>query len=395
MLISLIFLRLISRGDLLKKIGFYFITLITLIVISNFCELGYIQILNNSIFILFIDIELSIIIILFSILYFILLSDFRSHLVIYFHSAITILTAHLILIAVMGPNLVGIIIITLIVLLNFAIIIPYDKEYKTIVITVIFSLFLYISAAIQEFILGLCMLGIISFIVLLSNESFRNRIVSVYQTSIISLKKVGLWLKRGSKNKSIDSESPKYKGIVKKNKEKRTLFYQARVKLLQGTLKQDPSKFEKPKQGEKTWLRDFFSDKSRYGLELISHKDFSWTFFLKSHSESKARVKGEALLTRLLSIFTGMDGELEIIPITVDEIRINNHFWEIKLPKPPYLEKFTLVNDIITVFHQNKQEIKLYIMWKKASYKKIENIRQNIKKMKFKDEDEKKKKKKK
>lgn len=381
MIFSLLFLWMTERCELLKLYEFYFAFLICLITISRFCEqlLNYIfEILQINIIL---DIELILINILMSVLYFLLYRDYRSPSIIFVHSVNTILSFHIILVIITGEFVMNSIILTLIGLLIFAIIIPYDKEYKTMVVIGFFSLFVYIMVALDIVLLGLGSLGTIFFIILISNETFRNRIISIYQTIIVSLKRLGSFLSRNYKKTSEKESSQKNKKI---------LFWQARVKILQGTLKQEPHTTDKPKEEEKTWLRDFFSNKSRYGIELVSHKDFNWTFFIKSRSEDKARVKGEALLTRLLSVFPGMDAELEMIPITRDFVFQNNHFWEIKLPKPPYLEKFTLIQDFINVFHRSKQEIKLYIMWKKASPHKIESIRRDIKKMKFKDDEEKK-----
>jgi len=378
---SLMFLWVTERRELIKLYECYFVFLICLIIISRFCEHIMFQIFGFLEVVMIIDIELILITTFMTILYFILHKDYRSPSIVFIHSANTILITHIILIIVTETLVITTIVITLIGLFIFAIIIPYDKEYKILVATMFISLFIYISVVLDELVLGLGTLGLMCFVILIGNESFRNRIISVYQTIIISLKRVGSWLSKDSK-KSLGKESSQ--------ENKKILFWQARVKLLQGTLKQEPHTTDKPKEEEKTWLRDFFSNKSRYGLELISHKDFNWTFFIKSRSEVNVRVKGEALLTRLLSVFPGMDGELEILPITRDIIFEKKQFWEIKLPKPPYLEKFTLIKDFINVFHRNKQEIKLYIMWKKASPKKIEDIRRDIKKMKSKDDEEKK-----
>jgi GTPase SAR1 family protein len=110
---------------------------------------------------------------------------------------------------------------------------------------------------------------------------------------------------------------------------------------------------------------------------------------MKARNEKEARILGEALLTRLTSIYPGLDGEVEVKPITKSDIYKKNYFWEIKLPKAPYLEEITLIRDFTNLFHRNKQEIKLYIQWKKATPKKIVKIREKIERMKFKDDKEK------
>ncbi len=290
----------------------------------------------------------------------------------------------------MGLFLVGTIIIISIGIIIYIIIIPFDKEYKALTIFVIFSLEIYILITIREWLLALILFGAISFVVSLGHESFRNRIVSIYQTTLVSSKKTSSKILKPLKKKGHKNSPLKNDKNGKNEKKKRALFWHARVKILQGTLEKEPIEKDKTNQNIKTWLQDYFSNSSRYCLELVSHKDFNWTFLMRARREAKARIIGEALLTRLLSIFPGVDAELEIEPVTRKKIYKNNVFWEIKLPKPPYLEKFTLINDFITIFHRSKQEIKVYIMWKKATPRKIEKIRYKIQRMKFKDEDEKK-----
>jgi hypothetical protein len=385
MISSMTFLLLVDRKTMIKKFELYFIILIFLSISSSLCELKIYQISKNLALVYIVDLELIFIIIFASLIYFIIFNNFRSRSINFIHPTITLIITHIIIIIILEQFLLATVLVLSITLTIFAIIVPYDIEYKLIIAITSFSSYIYIIIVTHELVLGLNVLFSVGFIILIINESFRNRIISLYQTSIIFMKRVGRGITRRVNKKQSEMNTSK-----SKNKNKKPIFWQARVKLLQGTLKQAPHTIDKPKEEQKTWLRDFFSNKSRYGLELVSHKDFNWVFFLKSRTESKARVKGEALLNRLLSIFPGMDGELEIKPINKYKVFKNNHFWEIKLPKPPYLEKFTLINDYITVFHRNKQKIKLYIMWKKASFKKIETIRENIKRMNSKDDEEKK-----
>jgi len=271
--------------------------------------------------------------------------------------------------------IVGTIIIGMICLIILAIILPYDEEYKVIIGLIITSLFFYISWAIGELFLAIVLLASITFIISLCNESFRGRLMSIYQKIVINLKKFSFKIRNSN--------------LKNKSKKDKILFYHARVKVKQGAIKQDLEKKDPEKENETSWLQDFFYDRSRYGVEIISHKDFRWAFFMKARKEKEARILGEALLTRLTSIYPGLDGEIEVKPITKSEIYKKNYFWEIKLPKAPYLEEITLIRDFINLFHRNKQEIKLYIQWKKATPKKIVKIREKIEQMKFKDDKEK------
>jgi len=218
---------------------------------------------------------------------------------------------------------------------------------------------IYISLLLGEFYLALVILGSISLSTSISTESLRNRLVSLYQTSILSTKKMmSLIFKSFHKSSSEQSSNLKEKD----QKNKRILFWQSRVKIIQGPLEQKPDKQEISKENYKTWLQDFFSNKSRYGLKLVSQRDFAWVFFMKAKTEAKAKRK----------------------------VYKNNRFWEIKLPNPPYRENFTLIKDFINLFHRNTHKLKLYVIWRKASARKIMKIRDKVRQMKYKDEEEKK-----
>jgi len=182
-----------ERRDLIKLYEFYFVFLTCLIIISRFCEQMLYQIFGILEVVIIFDIEMILIIIFMTILYFILHKDYRSPSILFIHSANTILISHIILIIVTEKLVMNTIVITLIGLIIFAIIIPYDKEYKILVATMFISLFVYISVVLDELILGLGTLGLMCSVILISNESFRNRIISVYQTIIVSLKRVGSW----------------------------------------------------------------------------------------------------------------------------------------------------------------------------------------------------------
>jgi hypothetical protein len=265
----------------------------------------------------------------------------------------------------------------------FNLIISYDTEYKVLVTIVLLSLIIYIAVPLEILPLILIIFPIMLFLVSLGNETFRNRIFSFYQTIIINTKK----LRKKNKNSDKEIEGESEKAIKEK-----ILFWLTRIKILQGTLEKPEEKLgnqEYERLIQNSWLQNFFSDNSHYGLEIISHRDFTWTYIMKASSKEQATIQGEALLTKLLSMYPGIDGKVEIVPMTKEKLYKKNRYWEIKLPKPPYLEQLTLISDIINLFHRNNQKLKLYIMWKKEPPKKIIKIRDKISQMKFKDEDEK------
>ncbi len=373
MIFSLVFLWLTEREDSIKSIEIYIASLISLILFSNICEMIIYQNFRDSELVVLFDIELISILFLFTVLYFILLKNFKADYFIYIHSLIAILASHIFIAGVIGILLVGTIIITLIGALVFAIILPYDNEYKILAVLIIFSFLIYVSVSINALLLTIVLLIVLVPIISIGNESFRRKIVSLYLATKSS-NKINLKI---------------VKIFSREEKKEKVSYWLTKVKILQGALekKEEPQVLNQEK--ETTWLQDFFSNKSYYGLELISQNDFNWTFLMKARTQNQARINGEALLTRLSSIYPGLDGEIEILPITKEKLHNKKCILEIKLPKPPYLEEFTLITDFINLFHRNKYKITLYIIWKKIALRKITKVRKKIEKMKYKDEKEK------
>ena len=346
---SSIFLAVNHKKDSIRGNLLYFLILSILIILSKYSELIIFNNFNSSEIVLIFDIELVLVLFLFSLLYLVVKKKSHSDHVIYLFSIVILLTFHIFFSGIIGILLEGTIIICLIGTLVFTVIIPYDIEYKLFTSTGILALTMYISLLIGEFNLALLILGLISLTILISTESLRNRLVSLYQTSVLSLKKIISKIFGPFHKNSFDQSSD----LEEKNqisKKKKILFWQSRVKIIQGPLGQKPDKQDVSKENYKTWLQDFFSNKSRYGLKLVSQRDFAWTFLMRAKTEVKARIQGETLLTRLLNIFSGTDGNLDIIPITKRKLYKNNRIWEIKLPTHPYRENFTIIKDFINLY---------------------------------------------
>jgi len=390
-IIAIIFISLISiyywltdKKDGIHSLMKYFGTLILMVIIFKIYEdMFLLRFLSPNIIIL-IEMEFFIILIVLCVNLFIFQRNFRSNLILYFHSIMILLIFHIFVAGLPDMFITGTLIILIIGVVISIIVIPFDEEYKIIAFFIGLSLFFYISIIVDVFALASLMLCLVSLTIALSNESFRNRLVSFYQTIVLNLKK-----SKSQRVKSYEAEENKQLE-PKKEKKNKILFWQARVKISQGVLSKNMEYGSEKNENEIAWLKDFFSDKHRYGLELKSDKDFRWTFFLKAQNEKTARILGEALLSRITSIYQGLDGTLELKPITKQKIYKNNQFWEIKLPKPPYMEKFTLINDFINLFHRSDKKVKLYIIWKRTDDKKVSKFRDKIGNLKFKDEDEKK-----
>ena len=379
-----IYYWLTDKKEMVKFIILYFGAFLFLAILFRIYEDTFLLKFLSPIFISLIELEFFLILIILCVNLIIFQKNFRSNLVLYLHSVMILLASHIYIVGFPGMIFTGTLAVLIIGAVISIIIILFDEEYKLIAFFIGLSLFFYFSVILDVFVLASVMLCLVSLTIAILNESFRNRIVSFYQTITVRLKK--------SKNLHTNSFkiNEKKQFEIKKDKKNKILFWQARVKISQGVLGKNIEYGNEKNEREITWLKDFFSDKHSYGLELKSDKDFRWTFFLKARNEKTARILGEALLSRITSIYPGLDGTLELKPITKQKIYKNNQFWEIELPKPPYMEKFTIINDFINLFHRSNEKVKLYIIWKRAVNKKVSKFRDKIGHLKFKDEDEKK-----
>ncbi|MFX1499796.1 MAG: ATP-binding protein [Promethearchaeota archaeon] len=371
-ILTSIILLISNRNTKFKKIDIYLLILIIYIIISKSIEQKIYQNFPEIWIVLIFNIEIILNLILLTLLFIIINKNHQSDYFIYIHSFTTLLSFHIIVAGIFGLLFIGNIIIGFSAILVCCIIIPFDKESKIIFTIAILGVFIYASLIINELFLALFLLGLILFIISFGYESFRNKKFLILPISIfLSI------LSPLRKNKP--------ENLIGKNK-KIVRYWETRIKILQGASDKKDSQQEQ-KIGKATWFQDFFSNKSCYGLEIALQNDFTWTFLLKERSQSKAKINGEALLTRLSSIYPGIDGEIKITPYTKKQIQ-NEMNWEIKIPKSPYFEKISLISDFINLFHRNKQKITLYVIWKSVSTNEVEKIRRKIGNIYYKDRNE-------
>ena len=212
-----VFLGITKSDEKFKNLGAFSISIIFLTAILSICEEIIISNFSSQEIIVIFDIEIIILLLIFSLLCFAIQKDSRSKYIIYIHSALTVLFFHVIIAGIFGLIIIGTIIIFIISIIILALILPYDEEYKLIITLIILSLFLYFSWAIGELFLALILFTSIIFIISLANESFRGRIISIYQKFVVNLKKLNFRIKKSNLNT--------------KNKKEKILFYQARVKV--------------------------------------------------------------------------------------------------------------------------------------------------------------------
>ena len=89
-----------------------------------------------------------------------------------------LLAFHIFVVGLPDMLITGTLVIMIIGVIISIIVIPFDEEYKLIAFFIGLSLFIYISVIIDVFALASLMLCLVSLTIAISNESFRNRLVS-------------------------------------------------------------------------------------------------------------------------------------------------------------------------------------------------------------------------
>jgi len=168
---------------------------------------------------------------------------------------------------------------------------------------------------------------------------------------------------------------------IKTKKMRRVKFWHAVVVITQPPINDQFNN----RNWEKTWLKNFFNKKSSYALRLKIHNKLQWEFFMNVRNRFGAIRAGKAILTELKHIYQGLDGIIKVVPITSDDLYQKRIFYEIFLPKPPFMNKILFIEKAIKIFDQTQNEIEIYILWKEAHPYKREKIRLKINDMIYED----------
>ncbi len=389
LLLTPFYLRIKEKREKTRAYELYYLFLGILIYIFSFLETVIYPLSDNSPFLLIIELEMVFILFLFNILYYFSQQNAQDEWTTILYLSIIILLSHIVICGIYLSFLVGTIISLFIALLSFTIIIPYNKDWKLRGNLIIFSLLIYYSL-----IENILFISIISFcititLVSLVHDEIRLRIVAVYPGLIIILKRIIFRPKILMNKFSIISDIEKPKNL---NTNKKVKFFQVKVKIIQRKLEQEQDPLNLYQLNERSFLIDLLPVKATYVLEIISHKKFSLSFITKHRNKEKAHEQGLTILTKLKSLYEGIDGEISVIKISSKEIYKKDRYWEIKIPKPPFIEKMTFIRDIINLFDLNEEKIEIYIMWKRVSSLnqfRIKKIREDVRNIKFNDADEK------
>ncbi len=262
---------------------------------------------------------------------------------------------------------------------------------------IIFLSHIVLAGLMADIFRGTVIAIIISVIVFLSNDFFRGKFKSVIHTIQMNLRNPFFLRRINFENKlavinseylpcdyemdNVGDRNARSNEGLKTKKKSRVKFWHAIVEITQPPIK---DQFEN-KNRDKTWLKNFFNKKSSYALRLKIHNRLQWEFFLNARNKFEAIRAGKAILTELKHIYQGLDGFVKVVPITSDDLYQKRIFYEIFLPKPPFMNKILFIEKAIKTFDQTQNEIEVYILWKEAHPYKREKIRLKINNMVYED----------
>lgn len=236
----------------------------------------------------------------------------------------------------------------------------------------VIALHVILAGMMGDLIRGTVISLVVALILFLSHEHFRGKFKSLIHST-------GLALRYPLIRRNGEVEIAPIDGEYLKN----VKFWQARVQITQSPLELD----QEDRDVERTWLKDFFPTKKNYGLEIVSHNDFRWTFFVKARSRQEASRQGTALLESLKQKYKGISGEAQVAPIMSKTLYQKKLLFEVCLPKPPFLNQVSVIKKIISLFKDCDHETRLYILWKRANLYKRERIKEKIEKLRYEDDD--------
>ena len=167
-------------------------------------------------------------------------------------------------------------------------------------------------------------------------------------------------------------------------------FYRTKITITQIALDHDRDIQKITYDYYDSFIKDYFGSNEVYGIEIECKNKFSFSFILNSLSKAMAIKKGETVKAQLQTQYRGLDAEIEIIPMTRKELYTVNHtnFYEVKLPRPPFMDKFTVIQSFINAFKSSKYDINLYVMWKSSHQRNLVKARERADVLDYRDEEE-------
>ena len=94
---------------------------------------------------------------------------------------------------------------------------------------------------------------------------------------------------------------------------------------------------------------------------------FSWKFYLKEETRKGAIESGYSFLDYLQELYPGLDGNVKVKPIYLQQISDSKNFSELILPEPPYRKRIDLIKKIVNLFcNIDNYKVKIFVFWQRS-----------------------------
>ena len=166
------------------------------------------------------------------------------------------------------------------------------------------------------------------------------------------------------------------------------LFWQVRIRLTQAPYPFEPETITEGSttvyqqiENIRSFLVDFFGPEKNlaYGLEISAHDKLEIKFFARAESQLEALEIGETWLSSLRFTFLGLDGKIEVVPISieVEQTFRSYRITEIVLPGILLKYKVNLIDRFINSFYfSQRYNLRFFIFWRRDASSHI-NMKQS------------------
>ena len=177
-------------------------------------------------------------------------------------------------------------------------------------------------------------------------------------------------------------------GSVLGKSEQEPLFWQVRIQLTQAPYPFEPEAITEGSttvyqqiENIRSFLVDFFGPERNlaYGLEISAHEKLEITFFARVESKLEALEIGETWLSSLRFTFLGLDGKIEVVPISIEVEQTFRSYsiTEIVLPGILLKYKVNLIDRFVNSFYfSQRYNLRFFIFWRRETSSHI-NMKQS------------------
>ena len=166
-------------------------------------------------------------------------------------------------------------------------------------------------------------------------------------------------------------------GSILTKSKKEPLFWQVRIRLTQAPYPFEPETITEGSttvyqyvENIRSFLMDFYGPERNlaYGLEISAHEKLEITFFARAESKLEALEIGETWLSSLRFTFLGLDGKIEVVPISVvvEQSFRGYSITEIALTGILLKYKVNLIERFINSFYFGQRyNLKFFLFWRR------------------------------